>query len=255
MDTINNAPTPHIVATMTTIPSRIALIEPVIKSVLSQTVLVSHVEINIPVTCKRTGEVYVIPRWLTKHPKVHVHRTEDYGPITKVGPTLLRYASDTETYLWSVDDDFDYPSTHLALVMVPFDPTKKEILSRYGGKLTSDGTIQPWTGTSYVDYFEGFGSVLYPPNCIRDNFETYLVTSSKNERCRRADDIVLSMYFKHVGVPMKLNNTPTDDTPYLHLLESALPQGQIQALSAQGHVDNYKVVYKYIRALLDSGCI
>lgn len=46
----------RIIASMTTIPSRIAEIEPVIESVLNQDVAVDRLEINIPFYCKRNGE-------------------------------------------------------------------------------------------------------------------------------------------------------------------------------------------------------
>ncbi len=49
---------PRIVATMTTIPSRIGLIRPVIDAVLAQTVPIQHIELNVPYDCMRTGEAY-----------------------------------------------------------------------------------------------------------------------------------------------------------------------------------------------------
>ena len=50
----------RIIASMTTIPSRIAEIEPVIESVLNQDVAVDRLEINIPFYCKRNGEEYIL---------------------------------------------------------------------------------------------------------------------------------------------------------------------------------------------------
>ena len=243
----------RIVGTMTTIPSRIAYLRPVIESVLAQTVVVSHLEINIPLRCVRTQEDYVIPDWMVSLDRVKVHRTEDYGAITKVAPTLLRYVSDTSTYLWCVDDDFCYPSNQLALLLTPFDPARREILCRYGGHLSDKGKMESLSGTGYVDYFEGFGSILYPPGCIAPGFASYVALTAENANCRRADDIVLSMYFKHIGVRMKMHNVPTDEVPWM--LEGAAPQGNIQALSVHGHGENYKIVYAWVRSLLDTGII
>jgi len=240
-----------IVATMTTIPSRIKDIEPVIKSVLSQTVNIKHLEINIPMFCKRTNEEYIIPEWLKNYDKVTIFRTEDYGAITKVAPTLLRYQGIDDVYLWCVDDDFEYHVDHLSLVMIPFDKTKKQIIARYGGELTSEGEIKPWIGgPAEVGYYEGFGSVLYPPNCIKENFQKYLDITSINENCRRADDIVLSIYFRHIGVSMIFHNKPDDKNPYI--LPGTLPQSRTDALSANGHHENYKIVYKYVKSIINN---
>jgi len=76
----------RIIATMTTIPSRIDGIRPVIEAVLAQTVPIEHIELNIPYTCIRTGESYAVPEWLESMHRVQIFRTEDYGPITKVAP-------------------------------------------------------------------------------------------------------------------------------------------------------------------------
>ena len=106
----------RIIASMTTIPSRIDLIRPVIEAVLAQTVPIEHMELNIPDRCIRTGEPYVVPAWLECMDRVMVFRTEDYGPITKVAPTFLRHQNDHETYIWSVDDDCAYPANQLELL-------------------------------------------------------------------------------------------------------------------------------------------
>jgi len=239
---------PKIVATMTTIPSRIASIRPVVESILSQSVPVDHLEINIPFFCKRTNEVYVIPSWLKECNKVKIYRCDDYGSITKVAPTFQRYIGDNETYLWSIDDDVSYPSGHLALLMIPFDPTRRQVLTRYGGDLTSDGTIKPWTGTADVGYFEGFGSILYPPNCVGEKFLLYLEKTSQHDICKRADDIVLSMYFKHIGIPIRLHNRPTTGTPYM--LTGSMPHSKTDPLSEKGHADNYRKVFVIVSEIL-----
>ena len=89
----------RIIASMTTIPSRIDLIRPVIEAVLNQTVPIEHLEVNVPYQCIRTGEAYELPAWLEGMERVKIFRTEDCGPITKVAPTFLRYQNDLETYI------------------------------------------------------------------------------------------------------------------------------------------------------------
>ena len=129
----------RIVASMTTIPSRIDRIRPAIESVLGQTVSVEHLELNVPYICARTNETYTLPTWLTEMDGVKIFRTVDYGPITKIAPTLQRYKDDHETYLWSVDDDFAYPSNQLEMLYRGHSSSDYRILARHGGDFDADG--------------------------------------------------------------------------------------------------------------------
>ncbi len=237
----------RIVASMTTIPSRISLIRPVLESALTQTVPISHVEINVPHFCVRTGEPYVLPDWLEAMDRVKIFRTEDYGAITKIGPTLLRYKDDRETSIWSIDDDCAYPPNQLSLLLECFNPARPQILTRYGGELKPDGTVQFWVGNSDVTMFEGFGGVLYPPACIDDQFLDYLTVTAANEDCRRMDDLVLAMYFTSIGLPIRLHNVPSDETPYM--VTGWLPHASVDALGLGGHEEKYKRIFRFINAL------
>ncbi len=236
----------RIVASMTTIPSRIEKIRPVIEAVLAQTVRVDHIELNIPYQCIRTGESYAVPEWLEGIDRVKIFRTDDDGPITKVAPTFLRYQNDHQTYIWSVDDDCAYPANQLDLLMRVHDPDKRRILTRYGGKLEADGTVSFWSGEADVTMLEGFGGVLYPPACIRDNFLEYVRMTSANIDCRRSDDIVLSMYFNACRLPIHLFNKPSKDTPWM--VSGWLSHSKRDALSEHGHVEDYKRTFEFVNS-------
>lgn len=242
---------PRVVASMTTIPSRIRFIRPAIEAVLAQTVPVVHIELNIPHISKRTGELYELPDWLIGLERTKIYRTDDYGPITKVAPTLLRYKTDQETYIWSVDDDCAYPTNQLELLCTVHDPSKRRILTRYGGELKSDGTVQFWYGEGEVTMFEGFGGVLYPPGCIGDDFQTYLDFTSANEYCRKNDDIVLAMYFAHNQIPMYLYNRPSDDVPYM--VTGWIDDANLNPLSVSGWEDIYKKIFAFIKSNWPAG--
>lgn len=238
----------RIVATMTTIPSRIDLIRPVIEACQSQTVPLQHIEINIPLYCVRTAAAYHLPGWLESMDGVKIFRTEDYGPITKVAPTLIRYCQDPKTYIWSVDDDCAYPSNQLELLCTAHDPNKRRILTRYGGQLGSDGTVNFWHGVGEVTLFEGFGGVLYPPGCIGEDFQEFLSVTSENIDCRKNDDIVLSMYFSARGVPIYLYNRPSVETPYM--VSGWLPHASDrEALINTNHSENYKRISTFVKSL------
>jgi hypothetical protein len=240
----------RIIATMTTIPSRIDMILPVVESIISQTVKVEHLEINIPYKCVRTGESYNIPPWLEKVSNVKIFRTEDYGPITKVAPTLLRHQYDRQAYIWSIDDDCAYPANQLELLLRAHIPEKRRILTRYGGKLNSDGTVNFWYGEADVTMFEGFGGFFYPPACIANDFLDFVNITSANSECRASDDLVLSMYFNAIGLPIHLYNVPSDDAPYM--VTGWLPHSRRDALCENGYTEIYKKIFEIISALLQT---
>lgn len=181
--------------------------------------------------------------------RVVIFRTGDYGAVTKIAPTLIRHQNDRETYIWSVDDDCAYPANQLETLCRVHDPAKHRILTRYGGKLEADGWYQSWYGNAEVTMFEGFGGVLYPPACIAPTFSDYITATSLNAECRKSDDIVLAMYFTKIGLPIYLYNQPSDETPYM--VSGWLPYSQKDHLSAGGHRERYKHVFRIIQSILD----
>jgi hypothetical protein len=234
----------RIVASMTTTPSRIGQIEPAIESVLRQSVPIDHLELNVPDRSIRTGEPYVIPNWMSSIERLQVFRIgQDLGPISKIAPTLLRYRGDKQTYLWSVDDDFAYPPDLLELLCRAHDPNRYRILARHGGTIKPDGSVQFLYGTAEVSMFEGFGGVLYPPDCVGDDFATYVAATSANTDCRSMDDMVLSLYFKRRGVPIYLNRPK--EAPYIP--SGGLPYAKADALRLSIGGD-WQPIYKRIIA-------
>lgn len=105
----------NIILTLTTIPDRLHSIYNYdmrfcIDSLLNQNYAgVYEVHINIPNIYSKTGEQYTIPDWLQeiKDIRLKVFRTEDYGSITKLIPTLKRSTNDNDIII-VVDDDMVY---------------------------------------------------------------------------------------------------------------------------------------------------
>jgi hypothetical protein len=95
-----------LVITMTTLPSRIARMELTIKSLLRQSVRPAIIRINVPHRSRRENVSYVIPPWLERLRSVTIVRGDDYGPATKLIPTLLESAPGAR--LLVVDDDRIY---------------------------------------------------------------------------------------------------------------------------------------------------
>ena len=196
-----------IIASMTTIPSRIAHIKPVLECILNQTVSVKHIEINIPEKCIRTGETYLIPEWLTTMPRVKIFRTPDYGPITKVAPTFLRAAGDNTLYIWSCDDDRLYPPNTLRSLTNGIDHFSNEARGAAPGiTVCEDGFAQLENYDSTPSYLQGYGTVLYAPNLIKDDFILYLKYVNTHKDCRAHDDPILSNYLLKHNVLLKVMN-------------------------------------------------
>jgi hypothetical protein len=198
-------PPPLVIASFTTIPSRINLILPTVLSLLRQTYTIDRIELNLPYICERTNETYEIPAWLPDvSPRLHIYRTPDYGAITKIAPTLLRHKDEPNVYVWAVDDDRTIPSHTLAVLLGTVDSTHPAALGFVGGLINWGGRVFPAVARNEyrrVDVLTGFGTVLYPPGCIRDDFETYLEMVSADPDARKSDDITLANYFAKVGVP------------------------------------------------------
>lgn len=104
------------VITLTTIPSRLKAeyaegIKKCIDSLINQQYPGAYeIHFNVPYTLKSTGEVYTIPQWikdLQAAGKLKIFRTEDYGPVTKLYPTIERI-SDPDTIIVVADDDLVY---------------------------------------------------------------------------------------------------------------------------------------------------
>lgn len=108
MTHLNNRP--RIVYSMTTIPPRLCLIEPVIKNILERLIICDALYLNLPYISMK-GKPYVISdKFLSSlkeehYRKVIINRCEtDMGPITKILPTFYR-ETDPTTLIVSIDDD------------------------------------------------------------------------------------------------------------------------------------------------------
>ena len=95
-----------IIICFSTIPSRIKDLEPVIQSLLNQTLRPDKIYINVPIKYKRFSEKFIEPEYLRKYEKVKVfYLDEDYGPGTKFIGALLNKEISENDYVFITDDD------------------------------------------------------------------------------------------------------------------------------------------------------
>lgn len=203
-----------VVASLTTSPSRLKLLEPVIISILAQEYEPWQVEINLPQKYKNKEE-YEIPDFLLpredgtyKYPNVKIFRQEtDIGPATKIIPTVLRYLKDPDVYIASFDDDHKYADKIISTLLKGvklYGPDKTYAIGGMdmyvGAKMTLDGTNIHSTGP--VDVLEGVYGVLYNPRLFEEDVEEYFNKIIKSKECLTSDDLTISNYLAMKKVPI-----------------------------------------------------
>lgn len=167
--------TPRIVFSMTTIPSRINLIEPVIKSALEVNTRISALYLNLP-NVSLKGDSYTIPvNFLSSlnsrdRRKVIINRCgEDLGPITKIIPTLYKERDPTSLII-SIDDDVIYLHDIIPIILDNHRKYPDACLS-FSGHCTGSfpcywqfaiGNKQPVS----VDWIQGVHTITYPRRLV-----------------------------------------------------------------------------------------
>ena len=96
-----------VVVSLTTIPSRIGVIDHALKGLLDQTRVPKKIVLNVPHRSLREGCAYEVPEHLVGLRGIEIRRCDDMGPATKAIPTLLAEAPDQLVMV--VDDDRIYP--------------------------------------------------------------------------------------------------------------------------------------------------
>lgn len=123
-----------IVVSLTTIPSRIDGIDTALKGLLDQSRPPKRIYLNVPNWSKREDCPYTVPDQISGLQGVVVRRCDDWGPATKVIPTLLE--EDADQLILVVDDDRIYPADTLAT-------TEDQAARHPGNALTCAGWIVP----------------------------------------------------------------------------------------------------------------
>ena len=98
-----NSKKSSIIVSLTTIPSRLAHIDLVLKSLLTQSLAPQCIKLYIPTFSKREKTNYQIPPWLMALPGIEIVRVEDVGPATKCIPAIMAHSADQAILV--VDDD------------------------------------------------------------------------------------------------------------------------------------------------------
>jgi len=213
-----NVDRPRVVISLTTSPKRIAKMESTLQSIFRQTIPPDLIQINIPYLFKRTNQSYPVLETLPflDHPLIRVYRSEDYGPATKLLPTLIT-EKHPETIIIVVDDDTNYPQDMIARMVDGMikDPLYIQV-GHCGDPLlaNSEADFEHSYGYPFgrpsifrkelccCQMFEGFGGVAYKRKFFNNqthSFNEYLKIALADSRCFRSDDLVISNYLTMVG--------------------------------------------------------
>jgi hypothetical protein len=133
----------RVIVSLTTIPSRLPLLEPTIKSLLRQTVAPERIILNLPVHSLREDRPYVLPEALRHLQGVEVFQCEDAGPATKLLPTITRVAPDQLVLI--VDDDRIYHRSVLADLLAAARGFPGAAIGHSGWNVPPDLTDRPTT--------------------------------------------------------------------------------------------------------------
>jgi hypothetical protein len=204
-----------IVVSFTTSPTRINKCGPMINSILGQSRKADLFLLNIPEEFARTGETYVVPKYIRK--SLTVNRIAvDYGPATKIIPAVLYLREHADVYdpehtrIIYLDDDIAYP---------------KKMIEAYE-KMIQQSDNNVWTSTGFdfmnmqldgkrghkdtATIAEGYGSVCVKLNTFGDDFMEYMTiyTANDNQICRLSDDVILSNYYHRRNIGINIINIP-----------------------------------------------
>lgn len=198
-----------IIVTLTTIPSRLAFdgdegMKLCIQSLLTQNYDEYEVHVNIPYIHAPTQEAYVIPSWLVESDILRIYRTDDYGPLTKLLPTVERI-SDPEQIIVVVDDDLVYHPDMLLEhsrnqqkfmdAVVGYDGLRSRTDDGQLSNRFSDSRDYFFTShriTSKVDIIQHYKSVSYKRKYFESDFRSFVLRNYS-----WADDILIAAYMAY----------------------------------------------------------
>ena len=230
----------NVVLSLTTIPSRLNKMENnTLQEVLSCLENLSHqnyeVHLNIPFTYKKTNEEYQIPHWLKETKKIKIFRTEDYGPATKLVPTVKR-VEDSNTTIIVLDDDLLYENDFIEHHLDKRKLYPTAALGFAGLESKINAICYYCTARNEdveVNILEGYKTVSFQRSFFQKDFESFVL-----ENMSWDDDMLISAYLAKENIPrivistgIEQNNTPRADSyPVKKLLKNELSGCEIERI-------------------------
>jgi hypothetical protein len=210
-----------IIVSFTTSPTRINKCGPMINSILDQTRKPDLFLLNIPEEFARTGESYIVPKYIRKSLTVNRIKT-DYGPATKILPAVVYLrehagtGTGTGTYdpehtrIIYLDDDIAYPKRMIETYEKMIPPNDDNVWTATGFDFVNMNLSGKRAHKDTATIAEGYGSVCVKLNSFGDDFVEYMTryTADDNQICRLSDDVILSNYYHRRNVGIYIMNIP-----------------------------------------------
>lgn len=174
---------------LTTIPSRVNELEPILDSILDQTHNIEKILLNIPKYSLRFKTKYKIPIYLNKEKyinKLVIIECEDYGPGTKLLGCLKYFSNMTNKkniYIIIIDDDRILNKNLVSHLYSNQIKNKNCIIANKGSNQELPVKI-PW----------GAGGMSIPLKLINKN-DIYSFFKKHECNCRYVDDVFWYKYF------------------------------------------------------------
>ncbi len=218
---------PRIVFSMTTIPSRLLLIEPIIYGIMRKLKHCDALYLNLP-HVSRKGIKYVIPiNFLSSLPEKHrskviINRCIDYGPITKIIPTFMK-ENGPKTVIVSIDDDIIMKQDVSSILLEKHEMYPNACLSFSGfcaGKFPFYGQFTSGSNKDLeVAWIQGIHCILYPRRLINTkellDFKPYMLKHDDH----RINGYLASKGIKRISIGAKAKDYLKDD-PSIQCTES-----------------------------------
>ena len=183
-----------------------------IHSILDQTRKPDLFLLNIPEVFARTGESYIVPKYIRKSLTVNKIST-DYGPATKILPTVMYLRDDKKydpeyTRIIYLDDDIAYPKRMVEAYSQMIPPNDHNVWTSTGFDFVNMSLNGKRTHRDTATIAEGYGSVCVKLNTFGDDFVEYMTryTAIDNQICRLSDDVILSNYYHRRNVGITIMN-------------------------------------------------
>jgi len=186
----------NVIISLTTIPNRLISphqnggVRPVIDLLVNQDYPYYEIHFNIPYVNKKTNEEYKLPNWLLDYGdnKLKIFRTDDYGSMTKLLPTIER-VNDPETIIITVDDDLNYENGFIEYHLMKREVYPNSALG-FAGIGSINGSCHFCTTLkedTRVKIIEGYKTVSYKRKFFGDDFKEFVLGNWN-------DDMIISAY-------------------------------------------------------------
>jgi hypothetical protein len=193
-----------VIVSLSCVPERIEFPEPnnnisvCLNSLLNFNYNNYEIHLNIPYVHKKTGKEYIVPDYLYEfeknNPKLKIFRTEDFGPPTKIAPTLQR-VQDPDCYIIILDDDFAYDSDLITnhLQAHERNPNCAIGYAGLGSKIPNFYFCTCVKEDTETSILESYKSTSYKRSYFQDDFFTDFLPFTWN------DDVMISSYMSKHG--------------------------------------------------------